>query len=146
MSEFTRFQGADKYIADEGLMADVNAAIALRRPLLVRGEPGTGKTSLAHAIAESLGMPLMTWHVKSTTSAKEGLYEYDVVQRLNDSRFGDGDVAVVVALVGSTVAPVDTFAASSAVLAATKYGRDPYTSFIPSSIMISPCSPRLSTR
>lgn len=74
-------------------MADVNAAIALKRPLLVRGEPGTGKTSLAHAIAESLDMPLMTWHIKSSTSAKEGLYEYDVVQRLNDSRFGDGEVS-----------------------------------------------------
>ncbi len=93
MSSFSRFQGADKYIADDGLMADVNAAIALKRPLLVRGEPGTGKTSLAHAIAESLDMPLMTWHIKSSTSAKEGLYEYDVVQRLNDSRFGDGEVS-----------------------------------------------------
>jgi MoxR-like ATPase len=93
MSSFSRFKGAEKYIAEDGLMADVNAAIALKRPLLVRGEPGTGKTSLAHAIAESLDMPLMTWHIKSSTSAKEGLYEYDVVQRLNDSRFGDGEVA-----------------------------------------------------
>ncbi|MDG1481486.1 MAG: MoxR family ATPase [Myxococcota bacterium] len=93
MSSFSRFKGAEKYIADDGLMADVNAAIALKRPLLVRGEPGTGKTSLAHAIAESLDMPLMTWHIKSSTSAKEGLYEYDVVQRLNDSRFGDGAVS-----------------------------------------------------
>lgn len=99
MSGFSRFQGAEKYIADDGLMADVNAAIALKRPLLVRGEPGTGKTSLAHAIAESLGMPLMTWHIKSSTSAKEGLYEYDVVQRLNDSRFGDGEVSDISAYI-----------------------------------------------
>ena len=93
MSGFRRFEGAQKYIADDGLLADVNAAIALRRPLLVRGEPGTGKTSLAHAIAESLTMPMMTWHIKSTTTAKEGLYEYDVVQRLNDSRFNEGDIS-----------------------------------------------------
>jgi MoxR-like ATPase len=92
-ASFDRFKGAKRYIADEGLMADVNAAIALERPLLVRGEPGTGKTMLAHAVAESLEMPLLTWHVKSTTSAKEGAYHYDVVQRLNDSRFGDGDIS-----------------------------------------------------
>ncbi len=85
------FSGTLKYIADEGLMADVNAAVVLGRPILVRGEPGTGKTQLAHAVAEALGMPLLTWHVKSTTTAKEGLYHYDVVQRLNDSRFGDKD-------------------------------------------------------
>ncbi len=93
MSGFQRFEGGTEYIADDGLLADVNAAIALQRPLLVRGEPGTGKTSLAHAVAKSLSMPLMTWHVKSTTTAKEGLYEYDVVQRLSDSRFGDADVS-----------------------------------------------------
>jgi len=88
---FDRFSGASRYIADDVLLSDVNAAIALGRPLLVRGEPGTGKTMLAHAIAESLQMPLMTWHVKSTTTAQEGRYHYDVVQRLNDSRFGDID-------------------------------------------------------
>jgi len=82
-----QFSGSAKYIADEGLFSSVNAAIALERPLLVRGEPGTGKTQLAHSVAEALGIPLMAWHVKSSTIAKEGLYTYDVVQRLNDSRF-----------------------------------------------------------
>jgi MoxR-like ATPase len=89
VSEFDRFVGSEKYIADEGLLASVNAAIALERPLLVRGEPGTGKTMLARSIAETLGKPLLSWHVKSTTAAQEGLYSYDVVQRLNDSRFPD---------------------------------------------------------
>lgn len=82
-----QFAGTERYIADEALISSVNAAIALERPLLVRGEPGTGKTQLAHSVAESLGIPLMAWHVKSSTIAKEGLYTYDVVQRLNDSRF-----------------------------------------------------------
>ncbi len=90
---FDRFDGAARYIADEGLTQVVNAAIALRRPLLVKGEPGTGKTLLAHAVAEALGMPLHTWHIKSTTRAADGLYHYDVVQRLNDARFGDRDVS-----------------------------------------------------
>jgi len=84
-----QFTGTARYIADEGLISSVNAATALERPLLVRGEPGTGKTQLAHSVAEALGIPLMAWHVKSTTVAKEGLYTYDVVQRLNDSRFPD---------------------------------------------------------
>ena len=82
-----QFSGSERYIADEALISSVNAAIALERPLLVRGEPGTGKTQLAHSVAEALGLSLMAWHVKSTTIAKEGLYTYDVVQRLNDSRF-----------------------------------------------------------
>lgn len=86
------FQGTARYIADEGLLADVNAAIALGRPLLVKGEPGTGKTVLAQAVAEALGVPLMTWGIKSTTKAADGLYTYDVVARLNDARFGEGDV------------------------------------------------------
>jgi len=92
--KFARFKGTASYIADESLQADVNAAVVLQRPLLVKGEPGTGKTLLAHAVAEGLGKPLLTWHIKSTSKATEGLYHYDVVQRLNDSRFGDGsDVA-----------------------------------------------------
>lgn len=90
---FDRFSGASKYIADDELIASVNAAVALQRPLLVKGEPGTGKTLLAQAVAESLSMPLISWHVKSTTRAVDGLYTYDVVQRLNDSRFGDADVS-----------------------------------------------------
>ena len=89
--EFARFKGTSSYIADDSLQADVNAAVVLRRPLLVKGEPGTGKTLLAHAVAEGLGKPLLTWHIKSTSKATEGLYHYDVVQRLNDSRFGDAD-------------------------------------------------------
>ena len=90
---FDRFAGTARYISDDDLTAAVNAAIALERPLLVKGEPGTGKTLLAHAVAEALGRPLLTWHVKSTTKAVDGLYHYDVVQRLNDSRFGDKDVS-----------------------------------------------------
>ena len=95
MSEDTlpAFKGTSSYIADEDLGRAVNAAIALERPLLIKGEPGTGKTLLATAVAESLGMELMCWQVKSTTRAQDGLYHYDVVQRLNDSRFGDGDIA-----------------------------------------------------
>ena len=92
MSSPPRFRGTDTYLSSEGLQAAVNCALTLQRPLLVRGEPGTGKTLLAEAVAESLGHRLLTWHVKSTTRAQEGLYVYDTVQRLYDSRFGDGDV------------------------------------------------------
>ncbi len=91
MSEFHQFKGTTSYIADPELRDAVNVAVSLERPLLIRGEPGTGKTLLAHAIADALEMPLLTWHIKSTTKAQEGLYVYDTVQRLNDSRFGDGD-------------------------------------------------------
>ena len=84
-----RFQGTDSYVADSELSAAVNAAIALERPLLVKGEPGTGKTELARQVAESLGMPLLEWHIKSTTKARQGLYEYDAVGRLRDSQLGD---------------------------------------------------------
>jgi MoxR-like ATPase len=90
--EFRRFRGTDRYLTSEALEAAVNCSLALGRPLLVRGEPGTGKTLLAEAIAEALDTPLLTWHVKSTTKAQDGLYVYDTVQRLYDSRFGDGDV------------------------------------------------------
>jgi MoxR-like ATPase len=87
-----RFRGTDTYLTNEGLQAAVNCALTLQRPLLVKGEPGTGKTLLAEAIAQALGQRLLTWHVKSTTRAQDGLYVYDTVQRLYDSRFGDGDV------------------------------------------------------
>jgi MoxR-like ATPase len=92
MTEFGAWAGTASYVADDALISVVNAAIALERPLLVKGEPGTGKTLLAGAIAEGLGVPLLSWHVKSTTRAQDGLYHYDVVQRLNDSRFGGADV------------------------------------------------------
>ena len=90
---FERFTGTDSYITSPELRDVVNVAITLEKPLLIRGEPGTGKTLLAHAVAEDLDLPLLTWHIKSTTDAQEGLYIYDTVQRLNDSRFGDGDVS-----------------------------------------------------
>jgi MoxR-like ATPase len=92
MTETTRFSGTKSYLTNEALEAAVNCALVLQKPLLVRGEPGTGKTLLAEAVSEALDAPLMTWHVKSTTRAQEGLYHYDTVQRLYDSRFGDGDV------------------------------------------------------
>jgi MoxR-like ATPase len=87
-----RFKGTDTYLTDEGLRAAVDCALALQRPLLVKGEPGTGKTLLAEAIAKALQLPLLTWNVKSTTKAQDGLYVYDAVQRLHDSRFNDHDV------------------------------------------------------
>src|SRR5262245_30138475 len=92
MAPFRRFRGTDSYLTNEALEAAVNCALALERPLLVKGEPGTGKTLLAEAIASALGAELITWNVKSTTRAQDGLYIYDTVQRLYDSRFGDGDV------------------------------------------------------
>jgi MoxR-like ATPase len=89
MSEQVRFGGTDSYIATEDLMVAVNAAVTLERPLLIKGEPGTGKTVLAHEIAASLGKPLIEWHIKSTTKAQQGLYEYDAVSRLRDSQLGE---------------------------------------------------------
>ena len=87
-----RFVGTESYIATEDLRVAVNAAIALERPLLVKGEPGTGKTILAHEIATALGKSIITWHIKSTTKAQQGLYEYDAVARLRDSQLGDAKV------------------------------------------------------
>jgi MoxR-like ATPase len=92
MSTFQRFRGTERYLTSEALEAAVNAALALERPLLVRGEPGTGKTLLAQAVAEAMAIRLVAWNVKSTTRAQDGLYVYDTVQRLYESRFGDGDV------------------------------------------------------
>ena len=89
---FERFEGTSGYIASGALVDAVNCAVALERPLLVKGEPGTGKTLLAKHVAEGLSLPLDSWHIKSTSKAEDGLYVYDTVQRLNDARFGDGDV------------------------------------------------------
>ncbi|MBN2467926.1 MAG: MoxR family ATPase [Deltaproteobacteria bacterium] len=91
--EFNKFGGTNKYIASQALQNAVNVAIALGRPLLVKGEPGTGKTLLAHNIAFGLGKKLIVWHIKSTTKARDGLYVYDTVKRLNDARFGDRDIS-----------------------------------------------------
>lgn len=87
-----RFTGTDRYVATDDLKLAVNAAIALQRPLLIKGEPGTGKTMLAEEVAAALGRPLLQWHIKSTTKAHQGLYEYDAVSRLRDSQLGDEKV------------------------------------------------------
>ena len=90
-----KFQGSDNYVATQDLMLAVNAAITLKRPLLVKGEPGTGKTMLAEEVAEALNLPLLQWHIKSTTKAQQGLYEYDAVNRLRDSQLGDARAQVI---------------------------------------------------
>ena len=87
-----RFEGSHDYVATPDLMLAVNAAIRLQRPLLIKGEPGTGKTMLAEEVAAALGLPLLQWHIKSTTKAQQGLYEYDAVSRLRDSQLGDDRV------------------------------------------------------
>ncbi|MCC6747509.1 MAG: MoxR family ATPase [Deltaproteobacteria bacterium] len=91
--DFSRFGGTSHYITSPALEQAVNASIALGRPLLIKGEPGTGKTVLAQHVAEALGLRLLRWHIKSTTRATDGLYVYDTVQRLHDSRFGDANVS-----------------------------------------------------
>src|SRR5207248_3128665 len=88
-----RFDGSESYVATDDLKLAVNAALALERPLLIKGEPGTGKTLLAETVASALGRPLFQWHIKSTTKAQQGLYEYDAVSRLRDSQLGDEHVA-----------------------------------------------------
>jgi MoxR-like ATPase len=92
-TEFNQFTGTDGYVVSGPLVDAVNCAIALERPLLIKGEPGTGKTLLARHVAQGLGLPMESWHIKSTSKTSDGLYVYDTVQRLNDARFGDGDVA-----------------------------------------------------
>ena len=86
-----KFKGSDQYVATPDLMLAVNAAATLQRPLLIKGEPGTGKTMLAEEVAQALGMPLLQWHIKSTTKAQQGLYEYDAVSRLRDSQLSDAE-------------------------------------------------------
>ncbi|MFQ5478689.1 MAG: AAA family ATPase [Candidatus Binatia bacterium] len=92
-NRFYRFTGTDDYIVSPPLVDAVNCSIALGRPLLIKGEPGTGKTLLALHVSQALAMPIESWHVKSTSKAADGLYVYDTLQRLNDARFGDGDVS-----------------------------------------------------
>ena len=87
-----RFEGTDTYVATDDLTVAVNAAVTLERPLLVKGEPGTGKTELARQVSAALGLPMIEWHIKSTTKAQQGLYEYDAVSRLRDSQLGDEKV------------------------------------------------------
>jgi MoxR-like ATPase len=91
--DFLQFTGTDGYIVSPALVEAVNCAIALERPLLIKGEPGTGKTLLARHVSQGLGLPMESWHIKSTAKASEGLYVYDTLQRLNDARFGEGDVS-----------------------------------------------------
>ncbi|MEE2675109.1 MAG: MoxR family ATPase [Myxococcota bacterium] len=92
-NEFNQFTGTEGYIVSPALVEAVNCSIALQRPLLIKGEPGTGKTLLALHVAQGLGLPMESWHIKSTSKAAEGLYVYDTLQRLNDARFGEGEVS-----------------------------------------------------
>src|SRR6201997_2702229 len=90
-----KFTGTKDYVATDDLKVAVNASIVLERPLLIKGEPGTGKTVLAEEVAKAIGAPLLTWHIKSTTKAQQGLYEYDAVSRLRDSQLGDERVGEI---------------------------------------------------
>ena len=93
-SEFYQFTGTDGYIVSRPLIEAVNCAIALERPLLIKGEPGTGKTLLARHVSDGIRLPMESWHIKSTSKAADGLYVYDTLQRLNDARFGEGDLVL----------------------------------------------------
>ena len=97
-----RFEGTKDYVATEDLRVAVNAAITLERPLLVKGEPGTGKTVLAEQVATALGVPMITWNIKSTTKAHQGLYEYDAITRLRDSQLGDERVKAISSISSTT--------------------------------------------
>ena len=90
--KINKFTGTKSYIATDDLKMSINAAVTLQRPILVKGEPGTGKTQLAIEVAEALGRPLYEWHIKSTTKAQQGMYDYDAVARLRDSQLGDNRV------------------------------------------------------
>ncbi len=120
-----RFQGTATYVAGDELKTAVNASIALERPLLVKGEPGTGKTLLAQEIATAIGAPFIAWHVKSTTRAQQGLYEYDAVSRLRDSQLGDPRVSDISQLhpAGKTVGGVRLARAPGAVDRRDRQGR-----------------------
>ena len=98
-----KFQGTDNYVATPDLMLAVNAASTLKRPLLIKGEPGTGKTMLAEEVAQALGMPLLQWHIKSTTKAQQGLYEYDAVSRLRDSQLAGAEGSAKVKDIGNYI-------------------------------------------
>ena len=94
-----KFSSTNTYIATDELQMAVNAAVTLERPLLIKGEPGTGKTMLAEEVAKSLDMPIISWNIKSTTKAQQGLYEYDAVSRLRDSQLGDDRVHDILSLI-----------------------------------------------